>query len=129
MKNILFVALSLMASMSFADTGFEGAIRKEIGRFVATAVVTGSSTTGTAFVSAKFTRPDGMYFNNTSSTIWLGTTTATVNGAVHTNIAIGFPVLSSATFVLQGSMTGAVNFTCNSGVGSCEVRAFEGLMK
>lgn len=112
-----------------ADTGREGATRKEIGSYMDIASVNGSSVAGTALFAASVSRPDGAYFNNTASVIWLGTTTATQDGVVHSNIANGFPVLSSATFSLDGSMSGTLSFTCNAGIATCNIRRLEGLVR
>lgn len=127
-KFALFALIFLLPCAIKADTGHEGALRLEAGRFGATAVVTGSSTTGTSFVDPRVTRPAGVYLNNTSFEIWIGTTSATQNNTTHSNIGIGFPLLSSATFNL-GSFTGNWYFTCAPGQTSCEVRALEGRMK
>lgn len=130
MRKIGLILLTLLAlhPRAQAETGHEGAIRQEAGRFGATAVVTGSSVTGTAFVDARVTRPGGVYFNNTASTVWIGTTSATVNGAIHTNINIGFPLLSSST-ISMASFTGTWYFTCNGGTSTCEMRELEGRIK
>ena len=95
------------------------------GTFVATSVVTGSSTTGTAFISANSKRMDGLFFNNTASVVWVGTTSATIQEG-HSNLGLGVPVLSSATIALDGIMSDALYFTCNAGVSACEGRVFEG---
>lgn len=112
-----------------ADTGWEGATRVEVGSYVETAAVTGSSFTGTAFASADKKRPDGVYFNNTASTVWIGTTSATAAMTAHNNVKIGFPILSSATFSLGGSMSGDIYFTCGPTVASCEIRKLEGKVR
>lgn len=125
MKNLLVFLLLLCAPSAWADHDITSA--SDRGTYVDIARVTGSSVAGTAFASALSKRMDGVYFNNTASTIWIGTTTATLNGVVHSNIANGLPVLSSATFKLDGKMTGAISFTCNLGVATCEVRSLEGL--
>lgn len=128
MKYLLALVVVLCAGFSRADTGHEGATRQEIGSYGATGVVTGSSITGTAFADATVKRPDGAYFNNTASTIWVGTTTATFQTG-HSNITLGFPVLSSSTFGLGGSFTGTWAFTCDVGVAACEIRKLEGLVR
>lgn len=128
---ILVVALMLgaLALRVDADPGWEGATRKEVGTYIETAVVSGSSFTGTAFISATKSRPDGVYFNNTASTVWIGTTSATQNMTAHDNVKIGFPVLSSATFRLDGSMTGDLYFTCGPTISACEMRKLEGKVR
>lgn len=126
MKNILLaVSVMLLAGSALADHDIKAATDR--GTYIETASVTGSSVAGTAFASANAKRMDGAYFNNTATTVWIGTTTATINGTVHSNITIGFPVNSSSTFTLDGVMSGAVNFTCNQGVATCEVRSIESL--
>lgn len=131
-KNILLalvaglVVLAGFRTPTQADTGWDGATRKEVGRYPETGRVYGSSVAGTEFMAATKNRPDGMYFNNTSSVIWIGTTTATRNNQHHDNILIGFPILSSATFSLNGAFSGATSFTCDREVAVCEVRKFEG---
>lgn len=112
-----------------ADTGHEGATRKEVGSYVDPSKITGSSVAGTAIFSATVKRPDGTAFNNTGSTVWIGSVTETLNGQVHTNILNGFPVLSSATFPLDGSMTGVLYVTCDAGVSTCEMRVIEGKVR
>lgn len=124
---IVFIFIGISPKSVNADNGYEGATRIEIGRSGSTAVVTGSSTTGTGFSAATVKRPDGMYFNNTSSIVWIGTTTTSIQAA-HSNITMGFPIASSATFKLGGSYTGSWNFTCDAGVATCEIRKLEGVV-
>lgn len=120
------VVIAAISSSPKADTGMDMATRKELGSYAETAKVAGSSTTGTEFIAAGNRRPDGMYFNNSATTIWIGTTTATRNNQLHDNIQIGFPILSSATFSLNGAFRGSTAFTCDQEVAQCEVRSFEG---
>lgn len=132
-KNIILAlaaGLMVMAGLREpkADTGWDQAVRREVGRYAETAHVAGSSVAGTAFFSASKNRPDGVYFNNTASTIWIGTTTATRNNQHHDNIIIGFPVLSSSSFRLDGSFSGTLAFTCDYDVAVCHVRKLEGLV-
>lgn len=124
MKYLIALFLSVLAVPSFADHDVKSA--SDRGTFVGTFKVSGSSVAGTAFVADDPYRMDAVYFNNTSSTIWIGTTTVTENNKAHSNILMGFPVMSSQTFKLDGMMTGSIAFTCNSGVSSCEVRGLEG---
>lgn len=113
---------------SKADSGYEAATRVERGAYIDIAKVTGSSVAGTAFIAANTKRPDGLYFNNTASTVWIGTTSATMLAVEHSNITNGMPWLSSSTFKLDGQMVGALYFTCNIAVSACEVRKLEGLV-
>ncbi len=124
MKYILVLVLTLCAGVSHADSATTAALDR--GTYIKTAVVVGSSVTGTALIAINPLRMDGKYFNNTATAIWIGTTTATIQ-ANHSNITMGFPVLSSATFILDGIMSGAASFTCTSGIATCEVRSYEGL--
>ncbi len=130
MKLIYAVFAVLILSFSaLADTGHEGATRREEGSYGQTFVVTGSSNSGTAFANSTVKRPAGLYLNNTGSTVWIGTTSATMNGTTnHENIRIGIPLVSSAT-INMASFTGAWYFTCNTGVTTCEMRSLEGLVR
>lgn len=132
MKNTLYAILAGLIILagnrtpSQADTGWDESTRKEVGRFIETGRVYGSSVAGTAFMSATQRRPDGSYFNNSASTIWIGTTTATRDNQHHDNILIGYPILSSAPFNLDGQMSGTLAFTCDREVAKCEIRLLEG---
>ena len=121
---VLAAALIFISAPVLADHDIKTAI--DMGTYIDTAFVAGSSVTGTAFSSVGPKKMDGLYFNNTASTIWIGTTTATAQTA-HENVRIGFPVLSSSTFRLGGVMSAALAFTCNPGVAACEIRSAEGL--
>lgn len=112
-----------------ADTGSEGATRTERGSYVETRVLTVSSTTGTSLFAANTKRPDGMCFNNSAFTLYLGTTSATTENAKHENIRIGFPVTSSSTFRLDGSFTGGLFATADDKVASIEVKCIDGLVR
>lgn len=109
-----------------ADTGRENATRIERGETLTLNNVSVSSTTGAAIFAASFKRPDGLCFNNTSTTVWVGSVTATIDRQVHTNIIQGIPVLSSTTFKIDGQFTGPIYATCNDGVAACEMRCLEG---
>ena len=127
MKNKLAVVLSfILPALSYADTGHEGATRKESGSYGDTRKVSGSSTTGTAFFSPTVKRADGTCFNNTSSTVWVSTDSTTQHNVVHSNIGFGFPVLSSSTFPLDGNFTGELDMTCDIGIAACEFRCVDG---
>lgn len=122
--------LVLFISQSEADTGHEGAARVEIGSYVETASITGTSRTPTALFSESIKRPDGLYFNNTASAIWISTVATSVTVELgHPAVAIGYPILSSATFRLEGSMTGSMTFICDGSAGTCNVRKLEGLVR
>lgn len=125
MALVAWVVVSLGSPIK-ADTGMDMATRKELGSYAETGSVAGSSTTGTEFAASGNRRPDGMYFNNSVGTIWIGTVTATRNNQTHDNISGGFPILSSATFSLGGQFRGSIAFTCDIGVTACQVRKFEG---
>lgn len=123
--KIALALILMMAGPAFADHEIRVAIDR--GTYVETASVSGSSVAGTAFFSAATKRMDGLMFNNTGTTVWIGTTTATQHGVEHSNITIGIPVLASATFSLDGVLTGELSFTCAVGVTACNVRALSGL--
>ena len=124
-KYLTAALLSLMfATTARADHDNTSAIDK--GTYIDIARVSGSSTAGTAFPSNSAKMMDGIYFNNTANTIWIGTTTASQHMVQHSNITNGFPVLSSATFSFNGKFTGAAWFTCGVGIATCEVRRLEG---
>ena len=126
---ILALGFMILAGLYLAPAdgrGWEDASRKEIGQYGETFKVTGSSVAGAALLSATVLRADGSYFNNSPFVIWVGTTSATTHNGTHENQRIGFPILSSATFTLDGGFTGAWYFTCNQGVSACEVRGIEG---
>ena len=131
LKPILLIAIMWggLYATARADTGHEGAVRKEIGSYINVRRVTGSSTTGTEFIAASIKRPDGSFINNTASTIWVGTVSATQNNTMHDNIRGGYPVTSSQTFKLDGSMTGNAYFTCDVEVAACELRLIDGLVR
>ena len=114
--------------MSHADTGHEGATRIERGSYMDVRIISVTSTTGTAFFAASVKRPDGRCYNNSASTIWVGTVSATAQ-TNHPNIQNGFPVLSSTTFNLDGSMTDAIYGTSDSGVGTLNVRCIDFLVR
>lgn len=137
-KTVFVLSLGLFCALATAhltapvqaDTGWEGATRKEQGSYLAAYYVRGTSYTGTAFVDASVKRPAGIYFNNTASAIYIGTTTAlSVEANDHTNRKIGFPVLASSTFRLDGSFTGDMYFTCEASTAFCEIRKLEGLVR
>ena len=131
LKPILLIAIMWggLYATARADTGHEGATRKEIGSYLSVARITGSSTTGTEFFAASIKRPDGSLVNNTASTIWIGTVSATQQNTLHDNIRNGYPVTSTQPFKLDGSMTGNGYFTCDAGVSTCEIRVIEGLVR
>lgn len=124
MRLILALMALALAGPAFADHDLKVAIDR--GTYIEPAKVTGSSVAGTAFFSAAVKRMDGIAFNNTATTVWLSTTSATQDNVTHANIGNGFPLLSSATFSLNGIMSDALYFTCNAGTASCEVRVLEG---
>ena len=119
-----FVMLGTYSLM--ADSGVEAATRREVGSFLDARRVTLSSTTGTALFPASTKRPDGTCRAMGGYVIWVGTVSATVNGTSHTNITEGFPVYSSETFKLDGSLSGVVYGTADTGVSSVDVRCLDG---
>ena len=133
MKKELFLAVGCFAALISlkvsADTGHEDATRIERGSYNNVRLVSGSSASGTEFFAASTKRPDGICRNNSGSTVWIGTVTASQHATTHSNILYGFPILSTETFKLDGSNTGAWYFTCNTGVASCEFRCLDGLVQ
>lgn len=125
MKNKLWFLIAALIFTSFskvqADTGSEAATRKEEGSSITVASITLSSTTGTSIWAASRNRPDGVLFNNSAFTIWIGTDSLTYNGVTHPNITNGFPVASSGTFRLDGAMSGAVFATSDTAAGAASV--------
>lgn len=122
---IFAIVLTCLGVNAHAD--HEQVVANDKGTYVDIAKVTGSSIAGTAFASNSMKLMDEIYFNNTASVVFIGTTSATLDRVEHSNIANGFPILSSATFNLGGKFTGAMYLTCNSGVATCEVRRLGGL--
>ena len=123
----LFLVFSLVAGgialdLLSADTGWEGAVRKEVGSYPETRFVTLSATEDTLIASASKSRPDLTCMNNTAYTIYIGS-----NAAGATLLNFGFPILSSATFNL-GAMTGEVYALLHTG-GAGDVRCFDGLVR
>ena len=134
MKKILLgLAVALPALLTIISTpkvvqaDYDQKAALDRGTYIQTYSYSGSSNTGTAFLSANVKRMDAVLFNNSSDTIWLGTTTATQSMVMHSNINIGIPVLSSATFSLDGLMSGELYFTCGNTVATCQVRVLEGV--
>jgi hypothetical protein len=125
----LLACTEIFINTAKADTGWQSATRKALGSYINVRLVTLSSTTGTALFDATHLRPDGMCRVNDANTVWIGTVAATVNSEEHYNIVNGFPILSSETFKLNGSMTGAIYGTCGTGVSSCELRCIDGLSR
>lgn len=124
MKLTLFLIGLFLASPAMADHDQKVALDR--GSYVETTSYSGSSFTGTAFLAVATKRMDAVLFNNSANEIWLGTTTATQNMVMHSNINRGIPVLSSATFSLDGVMSDALYFTCGNTVATCQVRVLEG---
>ena len=112
---------------SWADTGHEGATRKEIGSYGGTRKLTISSTTGTTLFAADVKRPDGSC--RFYGTVYIGTTSATQENQVHMNIQIGFPVYSTETFILEGSFTGDWYVTAATNTTNVEGRCIDGLVR
>lgn len=123
-----FAALGIGFDMKAqADTGKEAAVRIEVGSYVETRKITVSSSTLATLASASSKRPDLTCFNNTPYTLWIG------SAAAGTTLPdVGFPILSSATFMI-GSMTGEVSGLLDSASGAAtytgDVRCFDGLVR
>ena len=123
LTGLCFIALCVIQVI--ADTGHEGATRKEIGSFITVRKVTISSTTGTELWGASVSRPDSFCFNNSTGTIFVSSNSFAMHGETHTNVMEGMPVLSSTTIALDGSMTGAAYATCGD-MGVCFMRCLDG---
>ena len=126
----LAVIFFLMAVSAVFDRGVHaaGSVQVETGNFPDVRRVTMSSTTGTALFSGSTNRADGACRSNSSTTVWIGTVSAAVNGQYHTNIVNGTFILSSEPFKLDGRFTGWWYGTCDVGVASCEARCLDGLV-
>ena len=123
---LMFAAIFLGVN---AQAQFDSRVAVSLGGRVETATVTGSSIAGTAFVSAGNSSLDIALFNNTAVAVWIGTTATTIHGTNHSNVTMGFPVTASATFRLNGSMSGAMYVTCGVEVATCNLRVFEAKIK
>lgn len=113
------ILMELFAPYLRADTGNEGAVRREVGSYVESRVVTLSNSETTEILPASVKRPDATCFNNSAYTIFIGSNAAGTSLRV-----MGFPVLSSATFRLE-SMTGAVYAILDTS-GAGDVRCLDG---
>ncbi len=130
LSGMLLLACILAELMApTAEANYQMTTRNYVGSYIQTYVVSGSSDTGTAILTGNSKRADSMCFNNTSSTVWIGTTSTSIPMDEHSNIEIGFPIISSATFSLGGAMTDLMYLTCNTGVSACELRCMEGLTR
>lgn len=130
MKHWLFAVMLVCFGAVGAKADPDNRSAIEVGTFLTPYKIAGSSTAGTALVAPDGKRLDGVFFNNTATAIWIGTTTATgYLNLTHNNISDGFPVLASSTFRLGGAMTGALAFTCNPTASICEVRTLEGAQR
>lgn len=105
-----------------ADTGFQDAVRIEMGSYAQTRVIVMANNAPTTISSASVKRPDMLCFNNSASTLWISTGAAGV-----TAVYMGVPVLSSATFRL-GAFTDAVSGTLDTS-GTGDVRCWDGLVR
>ena len=119
------VAGAIAADLLVADTGWEGAVRVEVGSYAETRKVTVSSSTIATLTAASKSRPDVACFNNTPYTLWIGSAAAGVTLPDN-----GFPILSSATFRI-GALTGSVSGLLDTAAGaySGDVRCFDGLVR
>jgi len=89
-------------------------------------VVSPSSFTPAALWSASFTRPDSMCRNNSSFTIWVGSTSGQQLGVEHSNVSLGFPVKTSETVTMGGSNSGGDTYAVsNPGSGTADIRCWD----
>lgn len=125
MKKFLLWILILVPCSVFADHDVKSATDK--GTYAETASINGSSSTGTAFISAASKRMDAILFNNSPAAIYIGTTSAALHGVdvTHENLRIGLVVQSSATFSIQGAFSDNLYFTCKAAQANCNVRVME----
>lgn len=126
--------LGLAVHGTYADTGHEGAVRKSVGSYFQTRRVVGSSYTATALWPATVKRADSTCVVNVGSLIWVSTATDSMTGAngtlQHPAITDGFAVKgSTSSIALEGSNTGSLQFTCDNGVATCEVRCLDGMVQ
>jgi hypothetical protein len=134
MKKLIGLAVAgamlALAQMyqAYAAPGMIGGVTTERGTYANVRNVAVSSVTGTAFFSGSNLRLDGTCRNNSAFTLWVGTVSATINNALHTNIAQGFPVLSSETFKLDGQFRGTMYATCEAAVAACNLRCVDGMV-
>ena len=100
---VLLVALSAIGRSVVADTGHDGAVRKEVGSYIETRSITVSSTSATELTDgASIKRPEESCRNNGSYIIYVG------SAAAGTTLSeIGYPVKAGEPFNL-GAMTGQV---------------------
>ena len=134
-KDVLFLALISVAGIvailcsalySNADTGLEAATRTEMGSYHDFRRVNIGSTTANEIFPADTKRPDGVCraIGPTCSVIWVGTTSAHIHGATHSNITLGFPIyVATETIKLDGSNSGPLYATagveCSTQTVSC----------
>lgn len=125
---LLIVTLCAIGNISMLSAEDQ---RKAIGNSMTVASVNVTSFTGTALWSAAANRPDGVLFNNSAFTIWIGTDSNAYNSIgtaspQHPNITNGFPVLASSTFRLDGSYTGTMYGTADVGAATLNIRILNG---
>ena len=114
--------IGLSGSMSKAIADSEMRVSIDRGTYPENYRVSITSIAGTEFLAAGGNRMDGVCFNNSASTIWIGTTTATQHLKEHANITLGIPWLASSTFRLDGVNSSAWAATTDIGVASADVR-------
>lgn len=134
-KDILFLAAISIAGLAIvvfsalyskADTGLEAATRTEMGSYHDFRRVNIGSTTAVELFPADTKRPDGVcrVVGPNCAAIWLGTTSAHINNATHSNITLGFPIyVATETIKLDGSNSGPLYATagveCSTQTVSC----------
>ena len=121
---VCVVGLIGSASVSFSDTGHDGAVRKEGGRKIETRSIAVTTHTATLIIDVSIYRPDETCINNSAYTLWIGSQAA---GVTLSNI--GFPIVSSATFKTD-SFTGSMYGLADSpAAGDINVRCADQLVR
>jgi len=118
----------MLAGLSDSQAQYSQSSALVVGTYPGARRVMISSYTATALLADNAKRLDSLCFNNGLYTIWIGSVATAANGTTHTHIINGFPVLASSTFRVGGILTGVVYATCDTGIASCEMRCFDGLI-
>ena len=126
MKTFLFAILFFPLfpnSLEAAETYWDNAQKKELGRIVETSAITVSSITATALNTQSFRAVTTDIFNNSAYALWIGSNAATLG-------TMGFPILSSKTYTIDGLFTGVMYGLAESAAGgSINVRIIQYKMK
>lgn len=121
-RLVLTLGLMLVAGLSWAD--HEVSVAKDQGTYIETSVVTTSSFTGTALLSANSKRMGAVFQVVGGVAVYIGSTSAAMQ-TNHSNITLGLPIYSTSAFKLDGKFTGDMYGTSEAGQGSGKVRVLE----